>query len=210
VVDLKQKDVIDDRAGDFYTASRGFSLSPDGRLAAFWKVVNYQDVLGLFTLSPDKPLFTLDKLNGAEQATAFSPDGRYVVRANGNKVEFWNIQTRQMERDKTLTGKRAPLGSLAFSADGQLLVSASGDVWNVATGKTVVNVSSKATQMVLSPNGQVLAGNDGSLWNATTGQLLGHLSGTLGPASHLAFTPDGRSLIVQTSEGVVEVWGAKP
>ncbi len=207
-LDLTQKSVIEDNAGGFYTASRAFTMNADGRLLAFWSIVNYQDVLGVFTLAPVQPLFALGKLNSAEYATAFSPDGQYLVRANGTQLEFWNIQTRRL--DKTLTGKRASFGNLVFSADGQRLYSASGEAWDVAAGKWLFSFPSKAARVALSANGEVLAGVDGSLWEAATGHLLGKLTGSLGPASAFGFTPDGHWLVWQTREGVVELWGAQP
>jgi WD40 repeat protein/predicted Ser/Thr protein kinase len=209
VMNPAQKSELEDVAGAYFSDSRDFSMSRDGRLLAFWTVVNYQDVLGVFTLSLAQPLFTLGKFNAAQYTTAFSPDGRYLARVNGTHVEFWNIQTRQLEKDKTLTGKRALQGNLAFSADGQRLVAASGEVWDVAAGKLLANFASQTRQVAFSPNGQVIAGLDGSVWEADTGRLLGQLPGRLGAASQIVFTADGRRLVWQTQTGIVQVWGIK-
>jgi len=55
----------------------------------------------------------------------------------------------------------------------------------------------------------VIAGDDGSVWDAASGKFIAMLAATGGRASHLAFTLDGRYLIWQTADGVIEVWGVE-
>ena len=72
---------------------------------------------------------------------------------------------------------------------------------NFAPAKTV-------TALALSPDGSVIVGNDGSVWQAETGALLAQIPGFHAPARAVQFTRDGRSLIWQTADGILEVWRA--
>lgn len=65
---------------------------------------------------------------------SFSPDGRFLAIAQDNEIQVW--QVGNWESPAHLTGHEDMIWSLAFSADGQLLVSASQDdtvrLWSMA------------------------------------------------------------------------------
>jgi WD40 repeat protein len=66
-----------------------------------------------------------------------SPDGKHLAGAVGNEVKVWDTQTGR--ETLTLAGHKDRVGSVAFSPDGQRLVSAAADrtakVWDAQTGQ---------------------------------------------------------------------------
>jgi WD40 repeat protein len=115
-----------------------------------------------------------------------------------------------------------------FSPEGRRLAAHNGDedlrVWEVATGKEVLRLKTPRsrggagpgeTQLTFSPDTKALALSSQDLgahtwtvrvWGVDTGKELHHFTGLRGRVGHLAFTPDGRSLLAGSSEGPVLCW----
>ena len=120
--------------------------------------------------------------DGAVYTAAFSPDGKLVVTGGYDKlVMIWNPDEVQPVDIKRLDGQPdakpnylrlaghdGPVRSVAFSPNGQLVLSGSEDntirVWDVATGETVNALrghGSSVRACAFSPDGQlVLSGGD--------------------------------------------------
>lgn len=165
------------------------------------------------TLTPD------DRL-GPE--TAFSLDGRSVVTSDVDRDEVlvWNWPSKS--RPRVLKG-RTPVNSLAFSADGTLVVGAGNDgtvwVWRWASEETVTLLEGHEEGVrgaAFSRNGEsvVSASLDGTarvwdwrsrreLWRLAVGSII----------ESAAFSPDGERLVISGVSGV-ELWelvdGAEP
>ncbi|MFM7407175.1 MAG: trypsin-like peptidase domain-containing protein, partial [Cuspidothrix sp.] len=121
---------------------------------------------------------------------------------------------------RTLSGHSGDVTSVAISADGQTLVSGSGDntikIWNLGTGqliRTLSGHSERVRSVAISPDGKTLAsGSDDDtikIWNLGTGQLIRTLSGHSAGVWSVAISPDGRTLASLysgsiTSRGTVE------
>jgi RNA polymerase sigma factor (sigma-70 family) len=161
---------------------------------------------------------------------AFSPDskllaaGEYGRNSRRAKIQLYDGQTGAPLRELDL-GESKGVFQVAFTADGERLVSACGPVklWDVRTGKLLKTLDMKGwgTHCVaVAPDGRQLA-TDGVrkekdqithaalLWDARTGELKQTLPWPNAPAwmRCLAFSPDGRSLAIgggSTADGRVK------
>jgi WD40 repeat protein len=132
---------------------------------------------------------------------ALSPDGVTLANVQLMRVEFLNIQTGQVVR--TLSGRSLPVTSTAYSPDGRMMVSVSGDLyfWDMVAGQLVnrpglAHVNANAA--VFSADNKLLAsgGADGTikLWDVKTGRELRTWKGPGGQVNAVAFSPDGKIL----------------
>lgn len=158
---------------------------------------------------------------------AFSPDGTTLASGDAdNSLKFWNTATGA--RQLTLT-VQAPLRHLAYSPNGQWLVTSDGTtarLWNLATRETVRSIPLNQTVghpiqpnnpglVAFSPDGQTLATStlllpliesepiprQGiTLWSVATGQPLAQLH-DVGP---FQFSPPGDFLLAQGQK--VQLW----
>jgi len=155
------------------------------------------------------------KWAGSHVATAYSPDGRFVISAmQENALHGWRLQDG---RDMRMGGYPAKPRSFAFLSGGQLLATsgASGAVvWpfggaNGPMGREAAEIgadeSALVTRVAGHPAGhRVVAGlDDGRVWTADlTGRGVTPLRADKGAAiSALAVSPDGRSLAWGAEDG---------
>jgi WD40 repeat protein/uncharacterized caspase-like protein len=133
-------------------------------------------------------------------ATAISPDGRYILTAVGNAAHLWEVASGQEIR--RFAGHDAVVASVAFSPDGKFVITGSFDrtarIWEVATARMVHRLDHADTvfAVAFSPSGKlVLTGcwdHTARLWNAETGLQVGP------PFVHgeavyaVAYSPDDR------------------
>ena len=191
---------------------RALFARPAGLLAA---VASGVDSLVVWDGGAQNPLSRLANTTEWQQAMAFSRDGTRVAGITiRGAAQVWNTATGKTIQ--AIDTKQKFTTALGFSPDGRLLATniifqekrsqqdqAGVGVWNVETGKSVVELTNgNGDQLVFSPDGKTLAalGLTLYLWDTATWHLkaaitLETANGASGPGA-IVFSSDGRLLAI--------------
>jgi len=170
--------------------------------------------------SSDNAVHLWDPVSGAHKATltghtraigtiAFSPDSKTLASgAWDNTIRLWDIATEKEKAvftDHTYFGEyTSGISNVAFSADGQWLVSAAFNeegvyVRDAATGKHERTLDAgKISILAFSPDGKTLAIGERyalNLWDVVSGEHKAALTKHTSFVNSLAFSPDGSTLV---------------
>jgi len=154
-------------------------------------------------------------------ALAFSPDGRTLVSGGYKQIHVWDLTRGKLAR--TIGGLGGTVRTLAFRADGRMLVAAegvpgrSGAVALIDLENGAETVLDRAKDEVLaaafSPDGKLVAagGTDSvvKVWNGGDKTLTATLKDHNGWISGLAFSPDGKLLATASADRTVQIWDTK-
>jgi len=120
-------------------------------------------------------------------SVAFSPNGHHVISGGGKTVHIWDVKTgAQVGKTLTDDAELFDIRSVAFSPDGQLIVTANGDantvkIWDVKTGTargtSLMKHAGSVNSVVFSPDGQrIISGSAGNntvrIWDISWQSLL--------------------------------------
>jgi WD40 repeat protein len=179
-------------------------LSPDGNQLA---TLNHSD-LEIWDLSSGRSLVTLGEFNDVSSASALSPDGSLLAVGDTN-IHLWDAKSRTLIN--TFHANAYQIHDLVFRRDGSQLALASGSdsaqIWNIATGEKV-NLTGDglgSNLVAYSRSGEQLAtaSSEGvAIWNSNTGQLLRRYPEDMYVPLDLAFSDDGKNVMVVSSTGI--------
>jgi WD40 repeat protein len=162
---------------------------------------------------------------GGVLAIAFSPDGQFLATGDANcEIHLWRVSDcprgsakGDRQRLLTLQGHRGWVRKIAFSPDGQTLISSSEDgtikLWNLPSGEyqsTLCESTDSVYGVTFSPDGRLLAngGNDCTIriWDAVNGDCLQVLQGHTGGILSVDFSRDGKCLASSGFDNTIRIW----
>ena len=162
-------------------------------------------------------------------SVAFAPDGRTLATGGRNGVVMlWNAETLKPRARRE--GHTGPVYAVAFSPDGKTLASGAVDrtvrLWDLdgpaanslspreGFHKFQLGDGGRLTAAALRPDGQLVAaagtGADGGaevrLWDAAREREVVHPPAPQGSVTALAFSAEGKRLVLGCEDGAVAVW----
>lgn len=159
-------------------------------------------------------LFT--ELVGEVRAFAFTPDGQLCATGDqAGKIHLWEVASGQ--KLWTWDGHNHGVDAIEFEADGQTLVSVSGDTtvkrWNQSTTQCLKSISinpDKLKTTCLKLNRQQLATGheDGTvqLWNIADGECLRTFREHTSWINKIVFSPDEKILVTASYDQTIKLW----
>jgi WD40 repeat protein len=202
------------------------AFSPGGRLLAtgHWETLQAPSEVRIWDVDNRKLVRPLRGQRGRVTALAWSPDGRFLVAGDAEGVIRWldpsvggEVKRYEIKKDGQITS--GTVTSLAFTADGNTLAASYHDhttrLWDVRTGQNRIALQRAGGVVALdiTANGRLLLTGtyNGELRVSETatgkgrweepGQPLNQTA----PARALAFTPDGKRLLLPRQKRI-ELW----
>jgi WD40 repeat protein len=136
--------------------------------------------------------------------------------------QMGSVGTTDQALLRILSGHEKTIRSVAFSPDGQMVLTGSDDdtarLWECSTGKLHATLTGGGRQAVFSPDGRLVVTDSDEetalLWQSSTGHLLATLEahtnleeiGLDDAVTSVAFSPDGRFVLISSYDGTARLW----
>lgn len=196
------------------------AVSPDGKTLAtvgsdgtarIWSIERGEQT-GMFRAGQQKVV--------AARAVAISPSDVVASGADDGTIKLWNTKD---QTEQQLEMQPLPVTSVAFSPDGTMLASTTGDwrnyrmpgevrLWDVATGKVLASLpgfTSEIKCLAIDPTGKLLATSSSDrvvrLWDLASRQEV-RMARLNSAGTSVAFSHDSTRLAFGEHLGGVSVW----
>ena len=228
VKDHKPRTTINGHISGF----NSINFSPDGKTI----VSGGEDrIVRLWDITTGENIRIYTGHAGVVLSVAFSPDGRTIASASGRHYEsgwigddptirLWDTESGIQKQ--ILIGDRTAVYHVAYSPDGQVLVSCGSEkkatFWDTATGNPLWTIAGKARtsgdtnlngegvgRVQFSPDGMMASSgekSETSVWDISSRQLIATFSGTSRKTSDSAFSPDGKILATLYANGEIHLY----
>jgi WD40 repeat protein len=198
----------------FSPGGRRLATAGQDRVARVWDFTREQESIDLVQAPGKYP-------DNAMGSVVFSPDGKLLAAAAFRRASGWGCPEVRIwpvdnwTRPLSWEGHGEWVSCVAFSPDGKLLASGSGDksvrLWDVATGKTVHRLTGHlqpVTGVSFSPDGRRLVSSSQDRivrhWDVVSGKLLSELPHPY-PIQDVVYSSKGRVIAVG-EQGMAKVW----
>jgi WD40 repeat protein/class 3 adenylate cyclase len=188
-------------------------ISPDDKY-----LLTFSDTAQLWDLETRRKIreFLLDPSTVYPFATAFSPDGNFVLTGNNDGIAYlWDAKTGREVRK--FIGHTSNIFDVAFSPDNKYVLTGGGDrtmrLWDIETAQELRRFpfSAYVHAIDVSPDGKwVLVGSDDGgarIWRFNASPRLGLFHQGTGVAA-VAFSPDGKLIFTGGATGTAQLWDA--
>ncbi|MEO8496631.1 MAG: WD40 repeat domain-containing protein [Planctomycetota bacterium] len=191
-------------------------------VSAFAQITVVADDVAADNVAADSPAKTIATHERWVTSVAHSPDGAIIATAGGQSLQYrpgdvllWEAASGNLIA--ALEGHTSNVWSVAFSPDGQTLVSSGYDgkviVWNVAERKSTATLEKHkgwCRSVAFHPGGKqfATAGEDGTavIWDLEGPKEAKELKAHEAAIYQVAFSLDGNTLATASTDKTVKLW----
>jgi polar amino acid transport system permease protein len=204
---------------------RGASLAANGATLA---TLGEDGVVNIWDVATGQVLRSIGPHEKARRVVTLSPDGARVAAGDGANIQIWDARSGEpvgrlegyWEDEATQEewlGHKGEVTALAFSPDGELLVSGSTDktilFWDPESGRVIGSGEghyASITRLVFNQEGNsVLSGsadNKAKTWRVPGGKVSATFIGHLGTVKGVAYGSDAATILSAGDDGTVRLW----
>ena len=192
----------------------GISFSPDGQLFASG---SYDKTIKIWRLDQKICIHTLKGYDDQIGAVTFNPEGSLLATAGEGAVEIWDVASGNRLYVLEEEEHKGRVKSVAFSPDGQFLVSGSTDttiqVWDLHNRQLIRNLkghNASVVSVALSPDGKKIVSSacEGTIriWDVDDGKCIQELAGHQNWVWSVTFSPDSQFIASGSQDESIILW----